>query len=372
MKFNVSSKVLMDHLSVFAKVINAKNTITILENFLFDLQGDTLTITGSDSESTLKTNIQVENAEGSGKVAIKVKTIMGILKLMPEQGLQFDIDEGSFEVFIYYVNGGQYNFMGFDGNEFPQKNFNFEDSVKFTMDGAAVLKGLDNTTYAVATEDARPVMMGVLWAVQPEKVVFVSSDTHMLVKYTNENVKSGITKAFILPLKPATILQTILQKVDGEVSIEADQNSATFNVGEYSLNCRFVNGRYPNYNAVIPAENKYSVAIDRTALSGAIRRMGILASASCLVLLDLRTNEILLSSQDVDVRTKSKETVPCNYVDTPMTVGYNHIKLTQLLESLSCDNLFLRLNGPKSPGVFESENEDPGEKLLVLLMPMMA
>lgn len=371
MKFNISSKVLMGHLSALSKVVNSKNTITILDNFLFDLNENELEITGSDQETTMKTHLTVENGEGKGSFAVNVKWLLNLLKELPEQQLEFVINDENLEITIYYLNG-KFNFVGISGDEFPQKNANESTLFSVEIPAKEIVKSIEQTIFAVATEDLRPVMMGILWDIKPEYVVFVASDTHKLVKYTNDRIKSNFEASFILPTKPAAILNNILSKNGDEiVKVSIAETCATFETGAYSLNCRFINGRYPNYNSVIPKENPYEVTIDRITLLNAIRRVSVFASSGGLIKLELRQNEIFLTAQDVDFATQAEETIACSYVGDAMIMGFNDAKIIEVLNNISVETVTLRLSSPSRAGIFEPAEQKENENLLVLLMPMM-
>ena len=208
MIFNISSKNLESHLSAVSKVVNSKNSISILDNFLFELSGDELVITGSDSDNTLKTRLMVNDAEGSGKFAVNVKRLNELLKALPEQGLKFEINDDTLEINIYYMNG-KFNFIGIDGREFKQKALNDSDSRTFAIPAKEIVKGINQTIFAVGSEDLRAVMMGILWDIKPDHIVFVASDTHKLVRYKNFRAQTDLEASFILPTKPASILANI-------------------------------------------------------------------------------------------------------------------------------------------------------------------
>ena len=235
MKFNISSKNLESHLSAVSKVVNSKNSISILDNFLFELSGDELVITGSDSDNTLKTRLMVNDAEGSGKFAVNVKRLNELLKALPEQGLKFEINDDTLEINIYYMNG-KFNFIGIDGREFPQKALNDSDSRTFAIPAKEIVKGINQTIFAVGSEDLRAVMMGILWDIKPDHIVFVASDTHKLVRYKNFRAQTDLEASFILPTKPASILANIFAKEEGNVAITIDSKCATFTTEEFTLN----------------------------------------------------------------------------------------------------------------------------------------
>lgn len=370
MRFNIQSKLLLSHLTAVSKVVNSKNKLTILDNFLFNLEGNKLIITGSDQETTLTTCVEVQEAEGSGKFAANVKTILDMFKQLSDQGLTFDIDEETLEINIHYLNG-RFNFMGINGNEFPVKAPSDEEPKRLTLPIKDVVDGIQHTAFAVGVDDMRPVMMGIFWDIKPEEIVFVASDTHKLVRYRELNVKTGLTQSFILPTKPALILSSILEKKEGDVSITIDSKSAEFETEDYTLTCRFVNGRYPNYNSVIPTESQYLLNVDRVSLLNALRRVSVFASSSGLVKLALRSNEIFLTAQDIDYSTNAEEKIPCDYEGEEMAIGFNNENIIDVLNNMDSDMVAIKLLDASKAGVFLPSEQEEGKDLLVLLMPMM-
>lgn len=370
MKFNISSKTLMSHLSAVSKVVNSKNSISILDNFLFELSGDELVITGSDSDTTLKTRIGVNNAEGQGKFAVNVKRLNDLLKELPEQGLSFEINDDTFEINIFYMNG-KFNFIGIDGNEFPQKALNDSDSRTFVIPAKEIVKGISQTIFAVGSEDLRPVMMGILWDIKPDHIVFVASDTHKLVRYKNNRAAAGLEASFILPTKPASVIANVFAKEEGNVAITIDSKCATFTTEEFTLNCRFVNGKYPKYNSVIPVENPNQLSIDRETLLAAIRRVAVFASQGGLIKFEFRANEIFLKAEDIDYSTLAEETIPCDYAGDNIIMGFNKNRIIEVLDNINNDTVVLKMSDSTRAGIFEPEKQEDDEDLLVLLMPMM-
>lgn len=370
MKFNIQSKLLLSHLTAVSKVVNSKNKLTILDNFLFNLQGDKLIITGSDQETTLTSSVEVQDAEGEGKFAANVKTLLDMFKQLPDLALSFDINDENLEINIKYLNG-KFNFIGINGNEFPVKAAPEDDAQHFTMQVKDVVKGLQSTIFAVGVDDMRPVMMGIFWDIKPDEVVFVASDTHKLVRFRETTVSTGLEKSFILPTKPAAILGSILEKENGEVNITVDSKSATFETPNYSLTCRFVNGRFPNYNSVIPTISQYEVSIDRVQLLNALRRVSVFTSSSGLIKFQLLPGEIFLSSQDVDYATSAEEKIQCDYEGGEIAIGFNDQNIINVLTNINADTVTLRLIDPTKAGVFMPSEQKEGEDLLVLLMPMM-
>ena len=370
MKFNIQSKLFFTHLQAVSKVVNSKNTISILNNFLFNLSGNTLVITASDQETTLTTHVEVTNAEGSGKFAAGVKELLDMLKELPDQGLTVDINDQNLAINITYMNG-EFNFIGMNGNEFPVKTPS-EDSAKvLTLPVEKVTRGIQQTVFAVGTESLRPMMMGIFWDIKPDEIAFVSTDTHKLVRFRELGLETGMEQSFILPTKPATILASILDKQEGDVKITIDSKSATFESADYTLSCRFVNGRYPNYNSVIPQDNQFTLTIDRMTMLAAIKRVSVTASPGGLVKFDLKENQIHLSTQDIDFSKSSEEVVACDYTGAEMLIGFNDENIIDVLNNIDNDMITVELMDPSRAGIFKPAEQRENEDLLVLLMPMM-
>ncbi|MCF0181148.1 MAG: DNA polymerase III subunit beta [Muribaculaceae bacterium] len=371
MKFNIQSKKFLAHLNAVSKVINNKNAYAILDNFLFELEGDRLVVTGSDMESRLTTTIEVSDAEGSGKFAIDVKRMLSLLKELPDTAMTFDINNETLEVNIKYVSG-QYSIVALNGEEYPLKSQSATETFQFSLSPKDIVEGINNTIFAVGTEEMRPTFMGVFIDIKPDAIFFVASDSHKLVRYKKLNVEPNIERSFILPTKPASILSSILDKNENTpVTITVDETSATFENGEYSLSCRFINGRYPNYNSVIPENNPYAMQCDRLTLLTALRRVSVFASSGGLVKIQLEKDALMLSVQDLDHSTSAEETIVCEYDGEPMTIGFKCGDVIELLNNLACDSVMLKLLDPARAGIFVPTEQKPGEDLLVLQMPMM-
>ena len=370
MKFNIQSRLLLSHLSAVSKVVNSKNKLSILDNFLFNLQGNMLVITGSDQETTLTSRVEVQDAEGSGMFAANVKTLLDMLKSLSDTALTFEINDENLDINITYLNG-HFNFIGVNGNEFPTKAESDEEPKVFTLPIKKVVEGIQHTIFAVGVDDMRPEMMGVYWDIKPDEVVFVASDTHKLVRYRELNTSTGLEQSFILPTKPAGILSSILDKKDGDVKITVDSKSATFETVDYTLSCRFVNGRYPNYNSVIPQSSQYDINVDRQSLLNALRRVSVFTSSSGLVKLELRPNEIFMSTQDVDYSTSAEEKVSCAYNGDTMAIGFNDENIIDVLNNLNSQEITMKLIDSSKAGIFLPSEQGDDEDLLILLMPMM-
>ena len=372
MKFRIQSKTLLSRLSAVSKIISSKNVLSILDNFLFTLDGETLVVTGSDQENIITSKLKVENAQGKGCFAVNVKYLLEALKGMSDQMLTFEINDENLEININYLNGN-YNFIGVNGDEFPRKevNENAENTIVIEMPSKEIAKGITKTLFAVAVnEEMRPIMMGINWDIKPDHVVFVASDTHKLARYINNRIATGKERSFVMPSKPASILLNFLPKDDSMIKMIIDETSVMFVAEEFTLSCRFVKGNYPNYNSVIPTNNPFDLTVDRQCLLNAVKRVSVFANVGGLVKFELSRDNIQLKSQDIDFSTSAQESVSCDYKGEDMVIGFNDARIIELLSNINHDNVVVKLSDPTRAGVFLPEEQEENEDFLVLLMPM--
>ncbi len=371
MKFNVSSSKLFAQLQAVSRVIASKNSLAILEDVLFDLNGSTLTLTASDGETTIRTSLDVENAEGAGKVASGARLLLETLKEFSEQPLTFSIDEQNFAVNMVSTNG-TYSFVGVNGNEYPEMPATEEDTHSVTMSSKMLLDAINKTIFCTADDELRPVMNGIFFDIATDKITMVATDAHRLVRYTNTSVSAAEPISFILPKKPATLLKNILGKDDNEVVITFGQKNAKFEFGQTIVVCRQIEGRFPNYNAVIPQNNQNVVVVDRQTLINACKRVAVFANTgTSLLKLALSENQIKISAQDIDFSTSAEETIACEYNGMPMSIGFKAPFLIEILNAISSTDVKLQLADPARAGlILPTENEE-SQDLLLLLMPML-
>lgn len=371
MKFVVSSNLLLSHLQTVGRVIASKNSIPILDCFLFDLSGDQLKITAADSETRMTTAIQVHDVEGSGVFAIPSKNLLDSLKELPEQPVTFDINDSSLEMFIYYENG-KYNFIAQNGNEYPQAKPLNEDAVTLTLPAGSLLSGISRTLFASGDDELRPVMNGIYFDISTDDIVFVASDGHKLVRFKNLAVKGSERSSFILPKKPANLLKAVLPRENGDVSIGFDANNAYITMENFVVICRLIEGRYPNYNGVIPRENPYRVTVDRLQLLNALKRVTVFSDAgTSLIKLSVSSDSIFISAQDIDYSTSAEETISCVYEGDPMSIGFKGTYLIEILNNIPSTEVVLELADPSRAGLILPVENDADEDLLMLLMPML-
>ncbi len=371
MKFVVSCTSLLSHLQTVGRVIASKNSVPILDSFLFELNGNKLTITAADVETRMVTSIEVSGVEGNGIVAIASRNLLDSLKELPEQPITFSINEDTMEIVIFYENG-KYNFVGQKGDDYPQPKELKDSAVGLMLPAQLLLSGINRALFATADDELRPVMNGIYFDITTEHITFVASDGHKLVRFKTFEAKGSEKAAFILPKKPATLLKNILSKESQNAIIRFDDNNAYIKLENFEMVCRLVEGRYPNYNAVIPQENPYKVTVDRQLFMNALKRVAVFSNpASSLVKLQLSTNAIVISAQDIDFSTSAEETIACVYDGTAMSIGFKGTYLIDILSNTPSPEVILELADPSRAGlVLPSENADE-EDLLMLLMPMM-
>lgn len=372
MKFQVSSTRLFNQLQAVSRVIGSKNSLPILDDVLFRLEGNQLSLTASDGETTIRTRMEVEDAEGAGLVAFGAKILIETFKQFPEVPLQFKIDEQNFGMTISSPNG-EYSVVGVNGAEYPEIPFEAEqDCHAFTMSSGLLLDAISKTIFCTAEDELRPVMNGIFFDLTPEKATLVATDAHRLVRYSNTTVHVEEPASFILPKKPAMLLKNVLQKDEADVEIQFGARNVLFTFGSTVIVCRLIDGRYPNYNAVIPQNNTNIMTIDRLTLLSACKRVAVFANTStALIRLALNENSVTISSQDIDFSTSAEEKLVCSYTGIPMAIGFKAPFLCEILSTLQSDEIQLELADPARAGlILPSENEE-NEELLMLLMPML-
>ena len=371
MKFIISSTALFSHLQAISRVINSKNTLPILDCFLFDLQGGTLSITASDTETTMVTSVEVTESDSDGRIAITARTLLDAMKEIPEQPLTFNIDDKTLEVIVQYMNG-QYSVMGQNADEYPQAANLSDSAVHVNIPADTLLNGINRTLFATADDELRPVMNGIYFDITPENITMVASDGHKLVKNQNLTIKGSEKAAFILPKKPANLLKNILTKEESSVNIDFDERNAVITLAKYRMVCRLIEGRYPNYNSVIPQNNPYKITIDRAVLLSALRRVSVFSSqSSSLVKLRLEASKLIISTQDIDFSTSAEETLSCLYEGAPMSIGFKAPFLIDILNNTPGQDVVIELADPSRAGVIVPAEQEEDANLVMLLMPMM-
>ena len=360
MKFVISSSALLSFLSTASKVISSKNTLPILDYFLFEVKDGSLKVTASDLETTITSTIIPESVESEGVIAAPVKLLIDSLKEFSEQPLTFEADEEKWEIKISWKTGS-IALPGTSGMSYPAAQPLADDAQELTFDVDVLLGGINRTIFATADDELRPVMNGIFIDLTPSQYIFVATDAHKLVKYTVDT-EGGPKASFILPKKPANLLRTILLKEDDAVKVAFDSKNVKFTLKNSTLMCRLIEGNYPNYNAVIP-----------TANPNAIKRVAVCSNqATNLIKFDIGDNRINLTAQDLDFSYSANESLSCSYEGTPVTIGFKSTFLVEILSNLETPSVVIELADSTRSGVFKPIYDDvQASDTLMILMPML-
>lgn len=374
MKFVVSSTSLLNHLQSISKVINAKNTLPILDYFLCDVKDNKLSATASDLETTIKTEIELVSSDGDFTIAIEAKRLLDILREFPEQPLTFNINEENFNIDINTENG-KYSIVGQKGDDYPKvAELSEEKLSKISMPVDAVSTGINKCIFATADDELRPVMNGIFVELNEENVTFVATDAHKLVRYTRNDVQPEKASSFILPKKPAGLLKNLMAKnSDGNVEIEFDDKNAILTFPNYQVICRLTEGVYPSYNSVIPTDNPNNMTIDRVDFYNTLKRVSVFSNqASNLVKLQLKANELTITAQDLDYSISAIERIACKYDGDELEIGFKSIFLIEIISNIESGEVVLELSDSSRAGLLlPTEKQNENEDVLMLLMPMM-
>ncbi len=371
MRFTLSSSALSSSLSSLARVINSKNTLAILDSILFQVHDGQLVLTSSDSDNTMKTTLPLDECEGEADICIPSRTILDSVKELPEQPLTFEINTSDYSIRVLYQNG-VYNFTGIDAQDYPLTLPLSENCTIVTMDSSVLLNNINRSLFATAQEELHLVMNGIYFDMTQECISIVATDGKKLVRNKNFTVKVDQPVSFILPKKPATLLKNVLTKDGGDVVVKFDNRSAVISYSGGMLTCRLLDGRYPKYNSVIPQNNPNQLTIDRRALLSALRRVLPFASESSqLVRLRTELGKLEVSSEDIDFATSAKESITCEYVGVPMSIGFKGSNLTEILSNLDSDEVVIELADPGRAGVVMPAEQPENEEVLMLIMPVL-
>ncbi len=369
MKFIVSSSTLLKQLQVLGGIINTNNTLQILDNFLFELSENSLRISASDLETTISGVLTVD-CDSEGSIAVPARLLLDILKTFPEQPLTFVVeDNNTIEI---SSNHGKYALAYANGEEFP-KAVEISNPSSTVIQADVLANAISKTIFASGNDDLRPVMSGVFFQFSTENLTFVATDAHKLVKYTREDVKASEVAEFIMPKKPLNLLKSILAGNEEDVLIEYNDSNAKFIFEKTELICRLIDGKYPNYEAVIPKENPNRLVIDRNQFLSSVRRVSIFSNKTThQVRLKIAGAELNISAEDIDYSNKAEERLTCSYQGDDMQIGFNSRFLTEMLNNLNSDEVSLEMSLPNRAGILTPvDGLDEGEQVTMLVMPVM-
>lgn len=372
MKFIVSSSLLLKNIQALSGVLNSSNTLPILDDFLFELKDDKLFITASDLETTMTVSLEPTKSEEAGTVAIPARILLETLKTFADIPITFTINNETLGIEIS-AGDGKYKLSGHRSDEYPQMPA-LEDTTSLELKASILVNAINKTIFATGNDELRPVMSGVFCELTPDDITFVATDAHKLVRYRRTDAKAESSVSFILPKKPLNQIKNILAGNDETiVKIEYNQTNAFFTFDNIFMVCRLIDGRYPNYDAVIPANNPNVLTIDRVSLLNSIKRVAIFANQSThQVRFKISGKELTLSAEDLDYANEAKERLTCSYEGEDIEIGFNSRFLLEMLTNLDIDEVRFKMSAPNRAGLImpvEAENEH--EDILMLVMPVM-
>ena len=372
MKFTVPSKTLHNFASSVSKVINAKNALTILNNFLFSIEGNVLTITACDGENILCGRIPIMDVEGEGEFCIDARRIVELLRVMPEQELNFTIDDVTLAIEMSHPDGS-YKFMGLKGAEYPHpdRSMQSENVLTFKAPGSALLRGLEFTSFAAGTDMLRPQMMGVFWDIKTDKLIFVATDTHKLVRFEDSSLTPDIQGSFILPNKSTNVFRSVFTR-DEEVTVKLDpQIGVIFETDTFTFESRLVKGRFPDYTRVIPENNPFTLTVNRHLFTTAVRRVSLFVDEGHgLIKFNLTPERITIKASDNEYNTSGVENLSADFTGKNMIIGFSSSYLSELAGVLWTEDIIFKLADPSKPAVIVPTEDKPDTRLTMLLMPM--
>lgn len=372
MRFTVSSSALSSKLNMLAKVIGSKNSLPILDCFLFQVANGEMSITASDSDNVIKSTLALTDHDGEGEFCVPNRVILDALKELPEQPLHFDVDTAGEAVAIKIVyQNGLYNFTGQSAEEYPRTQSMNDACTTVSLPTEMLINNISRSLFATANDELRPVMNGIYFDLTADALAIVASDGHKLVRSKNFTIKSESPSAFNLPKKPASLLKNILSKDGDDAIIKFDDRSAEIQFTDGVMRCRLIDGRYPNYNSVIP-NNPNEVTVDRRGLQSALRRVLPFASESSqLIRFHIESGRFEVSSEDIDFATSAKEQLSCEYNGSPISIGFKGSSLMEILSNLTSDNIIIQLADPSRAGIIVPAEQPENEDILMLIMPML-
>lgn len=372
MRFTVSSSALSSKLNMLAKVIGSKNSLPILDCFLFQVANGEMSITASDSDNVIKSTLALTDHDGEGEFCVPNRVILDALKELPEQPLHFDVDTAGEAVAIKIVyQNGLYNFTGQSAEEYPRTQSMNDACTTVSLPTEMLINNISRSLFATANDELRPVMNGIYFDLTADALAIVASDGHKLVRSKNFTIKSESPSAFNLPKKPASLLKNILSKDGDDAIIKFDDRSAEIQFTDGVMRCRLIDGRYPNYNSVIP-NNPNEVTVDRRGLQSALRRVLPFASESSqLIRFHIESGRFEVSSEDIDFSTSAKEQLSCEYNGSHISIGFKGSSLMEILSNLTSDNIIIQLADPSRAGIIVPAEQPENEDILMLIMPML-
>ena len=371
MRFTVSSTALSSKLTALSKVINSKNALPILGDFVFDINGQFLNLTASDSENTMQTTVELTECDGDGRFAVGNHDLLEAVKGFSEQPITFDVNLETNIAKISYQNG-LFSLPVENADEYPVAQAVAEGASVITMSNLLLAENINRSIFATAQDELRPVMNGIYFDLTPDCLAVVASDGHKLVRNKLYTIKSDQPASFILPKKPASLLKNLLGRDGGDVTIRFDERNAEINYNDGVLKCRLIEGRYPNYNSVIPQNNPNELRVDRNGLLAALRRVQPFANdSSNLIRFHVEGSTLQLDAEDYDFSKTATERMTCEYNGQPLSIGFKGSSFIEVLSNFDCTEVVIQLADPSRAGLVLPSDQPENQDVLMLMMPML-
>lgn len=369
MKFIVNSAYLLKQLSNINGVITTNPVVPILENFLFELEKGGLTVTASDLQTSMITELQVESKE-KGSIAVPARILLETLKNLPEQPVTFSIDESTYSIEIISDNG-RYKLSGENATDFPKVPAVAND-FSAEISSEVLARAVNNTIFATSNDELRPAMTGVYVNLGDKNTTFVATDGHRLVRYRRSDVSSDNGSAIIIPRKALNLLKATLPSENTPVNVDFNLSNAFFKFGNIRMICRLIDERYPDYENVIPSGNNIKMSINRVEFLGALKRISIYANKTThQVRLKITGSELQISAEDLDFSNEANERLSCEHEAEDIEIGFNAKFLIEMLTNLDSEQIKLTMSAPNKAGVLHPGDKDKNEDILMLVMPVM-
>ena len=371
MRFTVSSTALSSKLNALSRVINSKNSLPILADFVFDIQDNVLHLTASDSENVMKTQVELIESDGNGRFAVGNHDLLEAVKGFSEQPITFDVDQQANIAKISYQNG-MFSLPVESADEYPVTQTVSDSATEIVIESAVLAENITRSLFATAQDELRPVMNGIYFDLTPECLSIVASDGHKLVRNKILNIHSDQPASFILPKKPASLLKTLLSKDGEDVIIRFDERNALIDYTDGEITCRLIEGRYPNYNSVIPQSNPNQLTVDRQGLLAALRRVQPFSSdSSNLIRFHVEGGTLQLDAEDYDFSKTATERMSCDYNGQPMSIGFKGSSFIEILGNFDCQEVTIQLADPSRAGLVLPSEQPENQDVLMLMMPML-
>lgn len=375
MKFIISSKEMQKKLQLLGGVLDNNSTMPILSYFLFELDHEALKVTASDIQTTITAHLHVES-DDQAEIAVPARILIDTLKALPEQPITFHLnedEENDNQQLEISTNSGHYSVAYESTEEFPRAS-NLEDPQSILVPNTLLGEAISKTIFATGNDDLHQQMNGVFFEFKTDELRFVATDAHKLVRYKRTDIAADNDFSFIMPKKPLNLIKSnLLEQDDDEVHIKYNETNAQFLMGDLEMTCRLIEGKYPNYEAVIPDENPNVLVIDRAQFLSTLKRISIFANKTTnQVRLKIAGAELNVSAEDYDYSNQAEERLTCDYQGDDIEIGFNSKFLIEMLSNLSSKEVQLNMSLPNRAGILNPvDGLEDGEEVTMLVMPVM-